>query len=70
MQSYRAASLFQPSNLAHALRQTMDPSTGPSYLYGSVMAFPHIMVARTIAVMGMDFVMVDALHTARLTPKT
>jgi len=41
----------------------MDPSAPPSYLFGSIMAFPHTMVARTIAVLGMDYVMVDALHT-------
>ncbi|PSN70279.1 macrophomate synthase [Corynespora cassiicola Philippines] len=63
MQQYRATSLFQPSNLAYAMRNTMDPSKGPSHLFGSIMAFPHTMVARTIAVLGMDYVMVDALHT-------
>jgi 4-hydroxy-2-oxoheptanedioate aldolase len=63
MQHHRATSLFQPSNLAYAMRKTMDPSTPPSYLFGSIMAFPHTMVARTIAVLGMDYVMVDALHT-------
>ncbi|KAF2128276.1 HpcH/HpaI aldolase/citrate lyase family protein [Dothidotthia symphoricarpi CBS 119687] len=63
MESYRAHSLFQPSDLARAIRQTMDPTKPYSYLYGSIMAFPHTMVARTIAVTGMDFVMVDALHT-------
>ncbi|CAN9377784.1 unnamed protein product [Alternaria sp. RS040] len=42
----------------------MDPFKAPSYLFGSIMAFPHTMVARTIAVLGMDFVMVDALHTS------
>jgi 4-hydroxy-2-oxoheptanedioate aldolase len=45
------------------MRKTMLPSSPPSYLFGSIMAFPHTMVARTIAVLGMDFVMVDALHT-------
>lgn len=63
MDFYRAPSLFQPSNLVEAMNKTMDPSIGPSYLYGSILAFPHTMVARTIAVLGMDFVMVDALHT-------
>ena len=63
MESFRAASLFQPSNLVKAIEQTMDPSRGSSYLYGSILAFPHTMVARTIAVLGLDFVMVDALHT-------
>ena len=64
MEAYRAASLFQPSNLVKAIERTMDPSLEPSYLYGSILALPHTMVARTIAVMGMDFVMIDALHTS------
>lgn len=41
----------------------MSPYTSRSHLFGSIMAFPHTMVARTIAVLGMDFVMIDALHT-------
>ena len=67
MEAYRAASLFQPSNLVKAIERTMDPSLEPSYLYGSILALPHTMVARTIAVMGMDFVMIDALHTLVLS---
>lgn len=63
MQSYRASSLFQPANLVRAIEQTMDPLKGLSHLYGSILAFPCTMVARTVAVMGVDFVMVDALHT-------
>jgi 4-hydroxy-2-oxoheptanedioate aldolase len=63
MEQHRATTLFQPSDLAHAMRKTMLPSNPPSYLFGSIMAFPHTMVARTIAVLGMDYVMVDALHT-------
>lgn len=46
------------------MAETMDSSSGAApYLFGSVMAFPHSMVARTLAVLGLDFVMVDALHT-------
>lgn len=63
MQPYRASSLFQPANLVRAIKQTMNPLTGASYLYGSALAFPCTIVALTIAVMGMDFVMVDALHS-------
>lgn len=62
MDNYRAASLFQPSNFAKAIKQTMNSAHGPSYLYGSALSFPHTTVARTLAVMGLDFVMVDALH--------
>ena len=69
MEAYRAASLFQPSNLVKAIERTMDPSLEPSYLYGSILALPHTMVARTIAVMGMDFVMIDALHTLVLSAR-
>ncbi|KAF8586897.1 HpcH/HpaI aldolase/citrate lyase family protein [Ramaria rubella] len=65
MQHLRASSLFQPSNFAKAIRSTLDPSSGaPTHLYGSALFFPHPMVARSIAVLGFDFVMVDALHTA------
>jgi hypothetical protein len=64
MQDYRAASLFQPSNLAKAIEQTMDPSSGAApYLFGSIISIPHTIVARTVAVLGQDFIMVDAQHT-------
>ncbi|KAF7591673.1 hypothetical protein BBP40_001251 [Aspergillus hancockii] len=64
MENYRAASLFQPSNLAKAIEQTMDPSSGvSSYLFGSIISIPHTIVARTVAVLGQDFIMVDAQHT-------
>ncbi|KAF8542581.1 HpcH/HpaI aldolase/citrate lyase family protein [Trichophaea hybrida] len=65
MQHHRAYSLFQPSNLAKAIEQTLEPSSGaPSHLFGSIMAFPHTVVARSVAVLGLDFVMIDSLHTA------
>ncbi|KAF8586953.1 HpcH/HpaI aldolase/citrate lyase family protein [Ramaria rubella] len=65
MQHLQAGSLFQPSNLAKAIRSTLDPSSGgPSHLFGAAMFFPHTTIARTLAVLGFDFVMVDALHTA------
>ncbi|ETW74982.1 hypothetical protein HETIRDRAFT_332496 [Heterobasidion irregulare TC 32-1] len=65
MQHLRASSLFQPSNLSKAIRDTLDPSSrGPTHLFGSIMAFPHHVVARSVAVLGFDFVLIDALHTA------
>lgn len=64
MEHYRAHSLFQPSNLAEAIASTIDDSGAcKSHLYGSIMSFPHTVVARTVSVLGFDFVMVDALHT-------
>ncbi|KAF7125366.1 hypothetical protein CNMCM5793_001544 [Aspergillus hiratsukae] len=64
MEDYRAASLFQPSNLAKALEDTMDPSSGrPTHLMGTVVLIPHTISARTLAVLGYDFVMIDAQHT-------
>jgi 2-keto-3-deoxy-L-rhamnonate aldolase RhmA len=64
MDSYIADSLFQPSNLAQAIRDTMDPSSGEaSYLFGSILSIPHYISARTLAVLGHDFVMIDAQHT-------
>lgn len=64
MQSYRAHSLFQPSNLVASVSSTID-DTGVciDHLYGSIMSFPHTVVARTVSVLGLDFVMIDALHT-------
>lgn len=60
----RAHSLFQPSNLAKALADTLDEEGKTvSHLYGSVISLPHTVVARTSSVLGFDFVMVDALHT-------
>ena len=64
MEQHKALSLFQPSNLAKAIRLTQDPSSNaPKHLLGSIMAFPHTKVARSVAVLGFDFVLVDALHT-------
>lgn len=64
MEDYCAASLFQPSNLAKALEVTMDPSSGKStHLLGTILSIPHTITARTLAVLGYDFVMIDAQHT-------
>ncbi|GFF51086.1 5-keto-4-deoxy-D-glucarate aldolase [Aspergillus udagawae] len=64
MEDYRAASLFQPSNLAKALADTMDPSSGrPIHLMGTFVSIPHTISARTLAVLGYDCVMIDAQHT-------
>jgi 2-keto-3-deoxy-L-rhamnonate aldolase RhmA len=61
MDDYRAGSLFQPSNLAKALEDTFDPSAGrPTHLFGTIVALPHTISARTLAALGYDFVMVDA----------
>ncbi|RKF63154.1 4-hydroxy-2-oxovalerate aldolase [Golovinomyces cichoracearum] len=65
MDSYRAQSLFQPSNFAGAVAQTLnDSGECIRHLYGSIMSFPHTVVARTVSVLGFDYVMIDALHTA------
>lgn len=64
MQAYRATTLFQPSNLSRAIADTVNPEKKLSHLYGSALTFPCAMVARTIASLGLDFVMIDALHTS------
>lgn len=64
MEDYRASSLFQPSNLAKALEDTMNSSSGgPTHLLGTIVSIPHTISARTLAVLGYDFVMIDAQHT-------
>jgi 2-keto-3-deoxy-L-rhamnonate aldolase RhmA len=64
MEDYSAASLFQPSNLAKALADTMDQSSGrPTHLMGTFVSIPHTISARTLAVLGYDCVMIDAQHT-------
>lgn len=69
MNAYRAMSLFQPSNFALAIEQTQDPSSSaPKHLLGCIMSFPHTMVARSIAVLGFDYVMIDALHSYVVLP--
>ena len=64
MKKFRALSLFQPSNLTKAIADTMDEEGNTiGHLYGSIMALPHTVVARTTSVLGFDFIMLDALHT-------
>ncbi|KAE8385960.1 Pyruvate/Phosphoenolpyruvate kinase-like domain-containing protein [Aspergillus alliaceus] len=63
MENYCAESLFQPSNLVKALENTTRPPPGYSiHLMGTIVSIPHIVSARTVAVLGYDFV-VDAQHT-------
>ncbi|CAD6498768.1 BgTH12-04428 [Blumeria graminis f. sp. triticale] len=65
MEKYRAHSLFQPSNLAKAASLTLDNSGScTSHLYGAVISVPHTVSARVTAVLGFEFVMIDASHTA------
>ncbi|ROT37637.1 HpcH/HpaI aldolase/citrate lyase family protein [Sodiomyces alkalinus F11] len=66
MQRFQAETLFQPSNLVAAIQEAnqVDSDGNRKPLFGSIMAFPHQKVARTVAVLGLDFVMIDALHTA------
>ncbi|KAL2830495.1 HpcH/HpaI aldolase/citrate lyase family protein [Aspergillus cavernicola] len=64
MKRYCAASLFQPPNLVKALENTMKPGPGhPTHLMGTIVSIPHTISARTVAVLGYDFVMIDAQHT-------
>jgi 2-keto-3-deoxy-L-rhamnonate aldolase RhmA len=64
MEKFRALSLVQPHNLAKAIEQTLDlTSDSPKHLYGSIMALPHTVTARSVAVLGFDYIMIDALHT-------
>ena len=57
MHRFRAQSLFQPHNFVGAI----GPK-GPTHLFGAVVAIPHTQAARTVAVLGFDFVWVDTLH--------
>ncbi|KAJ6142207.1 hypothetical protein N7497_011306 [Penicillium chrysogenum] len=64
MERYCAPSLFQPPNLVKALEDTMKPGPGHSpHLLGTIVSIPHTISARTVAVLGYDFVMIDAQHT-------
>ncbi|KAJ5425874.1 HpcH/HpaI aldolase/citrate lyase family protein [Penicillium sp. CMV-2018d] len=66
MEKYRAASFFQPSNLAKALQDTMNPAPlpgNPTHLLATIVSIPHTISARTLAVLGYDLVMIDAQHT-------
>ncbi|KAJ5911068.1 HpcH/HpaI aldolase/citrate lyase family protein [Penicillium subrubescens] len=64
MERYRAASLFQPPSLVKALEDTMKLGPGHStHLMGTIVSIPHTISARTLAVLGYDFVMIDAQHT-------
>ncbi|CAD6498772.1 BgTH12-04432 [Blumeria graminis f. sp. triticale] len=70
MQEYRAHSLFQPSNLSKALTMTLDDSgCSISHIHGVTLSIPHTEMARIVSVLGYDFVMVDASHTA-IDPET
>lgn len=70
MQKYKAHSLFQPSNLSEALSATLnDSGRCISHLYGLIISIPHTEMARLVAVLGYDFVVVDASHTA-INPET
>lgn len=68
MQRFQAETLFQPSNLVAAIEEAnqvgLDGNRKP--LFGSILSFPHHQVARTVAVLGLDLVMIDALHTLSL----
>ncbi|KAL2758486.1 hypothetical protein ACRALDRAFT_1080299 [Sodiomyces alcalophilus JCM 7366] len=65
MQRFQAETLFQPSNLVAAIQEAnqVDADGNLKPLFGSIMAIPHQQMARTVAVLGLDFVMIDALHT-------
>lgn len=64
MDRYRAHSLFQPSNLNAAIGAEgyEGPIKGPSHLFGAMLGIPHTQMARTVAVLGFDFIFVDTLH--------
>ncbi|KLO92538.1 Uncharacterized protein LW93_12112 [Fusarium fujikuroi] len=66
MDRYRALSLFQPPNLNAAIGAVNHegPSKGPAHLFGAMLGIPHTSMARTVAVLGFDFVFVDTLHVA------
>ncbi|KAJ4024611.1 hypothetical protein NW752_003175 [Fusarium irregulare] len=66
MDRYRAHSLFQPSylNAAIGAEGHEGSSKGPPHLFGAMLGIPHTQMARTVAVLGFDFVFVDTLHVA------
>ncbi|OJJ30831.1 hypothetical protein ASPWEDRAFT_175935 [Aspergillus wentii DTO 134E9] len=64
MDRFQAMSLFQPSNLRRAISESMDKETKRInyHLLGTVLGVPHTTMARTLALLGFDFVIVDAQH--------
>ncbi|KAF5536871.1 macrophomate synthase [Fusarium mexicanum] len=66
MDDYRAHSLFQPSNLNAAISAEgyEGSSKWPPHLFGAMLGIPHTQMARTVAVLGFDFIFVDTLHVA------
>lgn len=64
MDGFRAHSLFQPSDFAAAIGGRRDErDESPAHVFGAVLGIPHTQLARVIAILGFDFIFVDALHT-------
>jgi 4-hydroxy-2-oxoheptanedioate aldolase len=64
MDRFRALSLFQPSNLNGAIGAAdyEGDHARPQHIFGCMLGIPHTQMARLVAVLGFDFVFVDALH--------
>ncbi|RGP69257.1 macrophomate synthase [Fusarium longipes] len=64
MDRFRALSLFQPSNLNGAIGagEYEGSHARPRHVFGCMLGIPHTQMARLVAVLGFDYVFVDALH--------
>lgn len=64
MDQYRASSLFQPTNFVAAIETRNDgrQDDRPKHLFGAAMMIPSTVIARAVAVLGFEFVFVDAQH--------
>ena len=64
MEQFRASSLFQPTNFVAAIEYRKDSRQDdrPEHLFGAAMMIPNTVIARAIAVLGFEFVFVDAQH--------
>ncbi|PHH91867.1 hypothetical protein CDD83_9961 [Cordyceps sp. RAO-2017] len=71
MERFRAPSLFQPTNFVAAIESRNDGQQDdrPQHLFGALMTIPHTQVARTLAVLGFDFIFVDTLHAPTTAEK-
>ncbi|KAH0592348.1 hypothetical protein MHUMG1_09961 [Metarhizium humberi] len=65
MEAFRALSLFQPSNFVAAIQSTRDSdSSRQRRLFGAMLSIPHMEAARSASVLGFEFILIDAQHTA------
>lgn len=64
MEEYRAPTLYQPSDLVKALGAAQQGEfRGSRHMFGAALSIAHTDSAKCMAVLGLDFVFIDAQHT-------